>query len=181
MLASVLAVVVVPGVAFGSGIWAMRKLADRAYVQARLREVADPADQAPLNRRYRGYDAPAVARHWSALDDRALRSEDYVLKLDLAFPVLYGGAVLLSFLYAQLLLYDPEPRYWLTLPVLIAVLADWVENLVLLKQLRRFRAQPQEAMEIGWIRIASGATTVKWIALILCVVPVAYSAWRLLT
>lgn len=177
MLASAVAVVVVPGVAFTAGAWVMRKLADRAYVKARLRDAAAPEDRKPLNLRPLGYDADAVSRHWSALDDRALRSEARVLKLDLGFPILYGGVLLLSMLYVQVLMSDPGLKIWQWFPVAIAVAADWLENSILLSQLGRYRSA--SSLDGRSIRIASAATTLKCGGLVASFGAVIYSALAL--
>jgi hypothetical protein len=41
------------------------------------------------------------------------------------------------------------------------MLADWTENLVQLAQLRRYARDGADALQGGWIGIASAATTMK--------------------
>jgi hypothetical protein len=155
-----------PFVVFWIGALTMRRLTGQREVARRLVDKL-PArrDQTPLNQRFLGYDRAAVQRHWGALaiDPPLLRSERSALLLDLIFPLLYGAALVASLLLCRRWLQPPFDCGWLLLPVAIGVLADWTENLVQLKQIRRFQeaeAAP-EALEDGWIRVASVATQVK--------------------
>jgi hypothetical protein len=50
---------------------------------------------------------------------------------------------------------------WLLAPVVLGMIADWTENVVQLRQLARFTAQPRQPLEEAWIRVASTATSVK--------------------
>ena len=45
--------------------------------------------------------------------------------------------------------------------MVVAVLADWAENFVLLGQLERYLASGENALQSEWVRIASAATVTK--------------------
>jgi len=55
----------------------------------------------------------------------------------------------------------PFQPAWLLAPVLIGAVADWIENLIQLSQLRIFTASPKAGLQPGWIQIASVATSLK--------------------
>jgi hypothetical protein len=152
-----------PAAVFCGGVWAMSRLPGRDHVARRLSELPDPADRKPLNRRF-GYGGRAVRRHWGALDDRALRAERHLLRLDLAFPLAYGAAFAVSLVMAWEALGRPHSAAWPLLPVALAMLADWTENLVQLGQLGRFVDGGDDALQPSWIRVASTATAVKLLA-----------------
>jgi len=173
-----------PLAVFLGGLWAMLKISDRDYVTQRLRQSAAPEDQKPLQQRL-GYDADAVNRHWGALDNTALRLERRFLELDLVFPFLYGAALSASSLMAWATLGRPFRPAWLMAPVAVTVLADWIENLVQLGQLRRYTEGGEAGLQPGWIRIASAATILKmssfvgtWLFLVGLVISVIVRALR---
>jgi hypothetical protein len=156
-------VLLLPTVAFASGVRIMSSLSDRAYVVERL-ATAPAKDRPPLNQRP-GYDLPAVGRHWGAMDAAALRLERRFLLLDLVFPLLYGGALVVSLLLAWDALGRSFYPLWVVLPVVAGMLADWTENVVHLCQLRRFVASGASGLQAGWIQVASAATILKLLLL----------------
>ena len=113
--------------------------------------------QTPLNQRWLGYDAGAAAGYWKALGEAGrLAAEPRFLELDLVFPTLYGTAFAVSLVTASAKLGCPLHVAWVIAPVVVTVIADWVENLVQLDQLRDVTA-----LDPKWIRVASTATIVK--------------------
>lgn len=142
-------VLALPIVVFLAGAIVMQTLSGRTL-----------GDREPLNQRVRGYDAAAVKRHWEILkNDEVLEAEQCFLELDLAFPLLYGGALAASLLIAWKALGLPFGRAWLIAPVAITILSDWTENLIQLGQLRRFI--DGKALQASLIQIASVATILK--------------------
>jgi hypothetical protein len=154
--------ITLPIAAFLGGVWVMSQVSRHDQALQRLR--ATPAgDEEPLNRR-RHYDAAAVRDHWALFDDAGLASERHFLELDLVFPFLYGGALAASLLLVWAALGRPFSPAWIVVPVAVTVVADWTENLVQLTQLRRFVRH--EALQGGWIAIASAATLVKLVFIV---------------
>ena len=139
----------------------MSILSRHQYVNQQLRKNADPKDRKGLNMRFLGYDTDAVARHWGALDDRALQSERRFLELDLIFPTFYGAA--LSFALwrawnAASVNYSP---LWIIVLVAITMIGDWIENLIHLSQLRLYVENGKGSLQPGFIQVASAATSIK--------------------
>jgi len=150
-----------PIVVFLTGALIMSEMCDRGYVTQKLLQLPDPKDRKPLNQRLRGYDADKVNRYWGALDETALRSEQCFLELDLVFPFLYGAALFTSLLMAWVTLGRPFHPLWITVPVVVTVLADLTENLIQLGQFGRYIEASEASLQIGWIQVASTATVLK--------------------
>src|ERR1700681_4151246 len=148
-----------PFAVFASGAYLIAKLSDRQYVAHQLEKLKD--DKQPLGLRIYGYNAGAVARHWGALNDKALGFERRSLEIDLLFPFFYGAAFAGVLLCAWAALGRPFQPAWLMAPVLVGVVADWIENLIQLGQLRLFSASHEAGSQPGWIQIASVATSLK--------------------
>ena len=89
-----------------------------------------------------------------------LDREQNALRLDLIFPVLYATAFAVSLLLPWRA-WQETSGIWLLVPVVIYLLADWTENLVHLRLLRLYRDVGPQAVESGWVQIASRATTTK--------------------
>lgn len=144
-----------------------------AAIMARLSGREAPAglkcrgadSETPLNQRLCGYGAEAVAAHWKTFSAPRMEAEKRFLKLDLAFPFLYGGALLASLLLARAWIGRPFGAHWLVILVGIVVIADWIENSVQLGQLDRWSQAGTKAsvsaLQAGWIQVASFATIVK--------------------
>jgi hypothetical protein len=161
-IAKALLLLVSPVVLFmAAGIFMMQ-----ATGRARFRQRRKEPTSRPLNFRFRGYDAEAAAAYWHWLGPEGLAAEVRFLKADMAFPLWYGGCMVGSIYAGWVMLGQPISMALLTLPVLVAVLADWVENMVHLHQIARFRAG--HAPEQHLIRVASFATSTKllsfWVA-----------------
>lgn len=163
-IVSAIVAVALPAVVFLGGARRMGRLSgpERA---GRYRE----AGETPLNMRWRGYDADDAARVWRLLDapapggaDRYLDMERRFLRLDLAFPLVYGAALLAGLWLAwRAAVPGPVPA-WLALPVVVNVVADWTENSLQLQQLARYDAGAP--LSAGAVRVASAATVVKLVA-----------------
>lgn len=130
----------------------------------------------PLNLRLCGYSAEDAGAHWRQLKDGQLDAERRFLEIDLVYPFLYGGAILAGLLLGRAWLGSPFEALWLVLPVALTAVADWVENLVQLGQLQRFRAAGAEAIDGGWIQLASIATVVKIWTLLALIAALALTA-----
>lgn len=153
-------ILALPIIVFVCGAWLMSEISGREYVSQRLRVAATLADRKPLNRRLR-YDIVAVKRHWDALDAIALRAEQGFLELDLIFPFLYGAALGFSLFMTWASLGRPFNLVWLLAPVIIMLLADWVETLVQLDQIKKYVTGGPTSLQEGWIQVASIATIFK--------------------
>jgi hypothetical protein len=115
----------------------------------------------PLNAQ--PYDAAYATAYWTALADKpgvnnatALESERFLLKIDLLFPLFYGGALAVG-LYVSGRALGYAGLWTLLVPVLLMMAADWTENVVQLEQIRVARIAPSSF----WIGLASIATCLK--------------------
>ena len=111
-----------------------------------------------------GYSSQDVGKYWDALNQaKVLSIESNLLKLDLFFPILYGGALLTSILAVWRTL--GQPPFWnlAVIPVWLAVLADWTENSSLLYLLQSYMKDTTASPNAGLVHIASTATILKFI------------------
>ena len=176
----VISILALPVFVFLAGAWIMAAASGRERVDERLQQHAAAEDRRPLNQRFR-YDRAAVERHWGALDEGALEAERTFLELDLVFPLAYGAAFAFSLLMAWASLGRPLNPAWLLVIVGLTVVSDWVENLVLLEQLRRYLSGGAEPLQSAWIATASVATTLKLLSFtVMSIVLLALSAKMLL-
>jgi len=143
---------------FRAGVWVMGRMSKL--------EDADPR----LNTRLQGYGTGEVEARWneiaSAQEPGGLDREKKALTLDLVFPFVYGGALAVSLLLGWALTGRCFSPGWCLLPVGIAMVADWVENTVLLGQLKLFAAGG--SLRKPSIALASAATQIKLLALFIC-------------
>ena len=161
IILSILQALWLPGLAFFGGVLVMRALSGHAYVTRQWREKAAPRDKKPLNMRPMGYDTDAVARHWAVLDERALQSERRFLQLDLIFPIFYGTTLAVALWQACTAVATTFSPAWPIALVAVTVIADWIENLIQISQLRRFVQHGKDSLQPQQIRIASAATILK--------------------
>lgn len=162
-LLKAIVVLALPLIAFHGGAWLLNRLSGRKQVPDR-----------PINKRFR-YGKREVVEYWRAFQD--LGTEKRFLELDLAFPLLYIGALAVSMVMAWTARENQPFHFaWIVIPLAVTLLADWTENLVHLDQLKRFRAGGPAALDTGWIRIASTATALKlsffigsWLILLLLI------------
>ena len=159
--------VAVPVVVFLAGAEVMNRVSGR-----------DPRLGKPLNQRFEGYDADDAAAYWDGLNEKK-DAELCFLELDLLFPFLYGGAFLGALLLAWVSLDRRfEPAY-LVAPMAVVLVADWVENLAQIHELRKYAASGA-APDATLIAVASVATMVKlFVGVGIFVLLVALAAWSI--
>jgi hypothetical protein len=150
-----------PTIVFIGGVYIMSKLSGRASVTYPLQDKAEPRDEKPLNQRVTGYDIEGVSRYWGALDANARTIEQRFLEMDLVFPFFYGAALAGALLFAWAALGRPFHPVWLLSPIVITVVADWIENLVQIGELKLYAEHGKAGLQSGWILIASTATVIK--------------------
>jgi hypothetical protein len=145
------------------------------------RPAVRPSTQRPLNLRLFGYDVGAVTSYWTDIEEpgAGLQAEQRFLELDLIFPFFYGAAYASSCLLAWAWLGRPFNPAWVFAPVIITVAADWIENLVLLDQIKKFQALGAAALEPRWVQVASVATISKVFAFIVMTLVLVWLAGRL--
>ena len=171
MVRKALFIVLLPVIVFVGTGWPMMHFTERDQ----FRRTEAP-ESVPLNFRANGYDAAAATAYWTWLDTSGRAAELRFLKIDLAFPVGFGGAVLASLLIARAALRRRIHLLWLAAPVATAIAADWVENLIHLQQLRAFASGG--VVDADAIGRASAATVVKtWSFLLAEALVVAFAAW----
>jgi hypothetical protein len=142
-----------PALVFGGGLLVMSWLGRSTLAIA----------EKPLYARS-GYNADDAKEYWNALDQAGiLPVESRLLKIDLFFPPLYGGALLASILAAWRAM--GQPPFWkrAVIPVWLAVFADWLENTSLLYLLQSFVNGTDPAQHPGLVQLASTATFLKFI------------------
>lgn len=162
-MSKITTVLFLPLVVFLGGAWLMSEMGGRTYILNRLAVSSLPAcEKKPLNQRL-GYDKSAVARYWNTFDQTALKSEQYLLELDLVFPLIYSAAFVTSLVLVWAMLDRPFNAIWIVAPAAVVVLADWAENLTLIGQLKRFRLNGDESLQASMIKFASLATCTKLI------------------
>lgn len=161
-IASAMIAVVFPFAVLLGGGWVLDHRSGRAAVFERLACEGHKIPR-PLNMRYLGYGPESARTYWSALKEEGRRAERTFLRLDVLFPFFYGGALATSLWWGLLTLKGPFPWVWIATPLAIALIADWVENLIQLNQLGRYRDVPEGDgnLQRAWIRAASCATVIK--------------------
>lgn len=113
----------------------------------------------PLNLRLY-YGADAATEFWGALKStHGLEAEQKYLTLDLTFPFVYGGALMISLAWLLSASGAPWPRGRVFLPVVAAMVGDWTENLIQLDQMSRFISTGRPGTIA--MRLSSVATDVK--------------------
>ena len=154
-----IALLSLPLVVFVLGGELMLRLSD----PGRLRDkVQEEKDLKGLGLRLEGYKFEAIKNYWGALKAKpgALDAERRMLEIDLVFPFAYGAGFAVALLLAWAALGKTFHPVWILAPLFIEVVADWIENLIQLRQVRLF-AGKEGVLEPGWVQIASVATSVK--------------------
>ena len=132
------------------------------WLMSTAAQRADIPGKPPLNSRYLGYGADEVDALWRALDERdGLRNEKTFLQLDLAFPLLYCGALALSLAIAWHGLGRPFSVAWIAAPVVLLMLADWTENAVQLSMIGAYIDHTVQQVQPWLARVSSAATIAK--------------------
>ncbi|SDL76048.1 hypothetical protein SAMN05660860_01213 [Geoalkalibacter ferrihydriticus] len=116
-------------------------------------------ESVPLHFRLGGYNAEQAQAYWAWLGAEGQLAELRFLEVDLVFPLVYGGALLVSLFLIWGWLGRPFRLAWLLAPLAVTVIADWTENLVHWHQLHRVLRQ--EPVQDFWMHMASLATTTK--------------------
>jgi hypothetical protein len=156
-IAILLAALVLPVTVFLSGGQILLRASGRDRLARPALNAPDP-NRKPLGQRL-GYSDRDAASYWKTLEADGRAAETRFLELDLIFPFFYAGALACGLLLARAMLGRPFPAAWIGVPVAMVMIADWTENLVQLDQLAGYDAG--KALQSGWIRVASTATTVK--------------------
>lgn len=114
----------------------------------------------PLNTRWGGYSAQEVDENWSHLKQSGkLAAEIRFLKVDLFYPLAYGGSLIAATVWLSRKRRIGVPTWLASAPATAAVLADWTENAIHLHQIGLYQAgAPPDAV---WLQIASVATIIK--------------------
>ncbi|MEX3007301.1 hypothetical protein [Hoeflea sp. TYP-13] len=143
-------------------------LMNRATNHSIVASALQGAGLKALNVRFAHYGTEDAAKVWSVISktDGGLKAERAFLKLDLFFPVLYGGALAFSLLAVLFALGASPQGVWFLTPVAVAVLADWTENSIHLRQLKTFDGTAA-SLDAGLIQLASVATGIKLVFVIL--------------
>jgi hypothetical protein len=120
----------------------------------------------PLYLRIEGYTAQDATAYWGAVQKGGgIAAEKRLLTLDLLFPLAYGGALFLAAWFYRNSLAGALPVFSLLL-----VLTDWTENSGLLSELGRFMESGAGSVRPAVIGIASVATMLKLLLLVVCAV-----------
>jgi hypothetical protein len=155
----VTALVLLPLAVLVGGGALMTALTHRSRATALWKRADDPAQRSPVNQRFRGYSTAELEQQWKVLDREMLANERRFLRMDLVFPLLYGGALLVSLLGIRRLGVSTPSVMVFVGCVGATMIADWVENVSLLQQLARF--ERELPLVAGAVRVASTATIIK--------------------
>lgn len=132
------------------------------YARLLLKHTIRKQSPLSLDKRRWGYSLSDVRAYWKSLGREGRTAEEQFLKRDLTYPFVYGGAIGAGTLVAGSRLDLSVPlTAALVAPIAVASIADWVEDLTQLRQLRRYMSSGEEAVEAGPIRLASAATRLK--------------------
>ncbi|MDA4846150.1 hypothetical protein [Hoeflea poritis] len=163
--------VVLAGLLLGSGlvislagISFMKTASGYAVVESAIEQSADICS--PLYARLTGYGEAKAEAVWQVIADTpgGPEAERAFLQWDLLFPLLYGGVLAIIMLVMIRTVGAGRHRAALLAPVALAVIADWTENLIHLRQFARFLAGDGIS---GWaIGLASAATSVKFLMIL---------------
>jgi hypothetical protein len=151
------AIILIPAVAFAGGAYLIQTLPGKRPTQSAVGGGAVPR---ALNLRLGGYRPADVEQYWAALGPEGRGVEIQSLRIDLAFPLLYGAAMGWALLTGKKTLRGRASVAWL-LPLVATVIADWTENGIQLSQLRAYVSRGASSLDTNLIGIASWATTTK--------------------
>ena len=150
-----------PLIIFFFGIKLLGWLGHRDEISRQVRAQLFGQDAKPLNVRLFGYGLDDVKKYWGVFDEQLFSFEQQALRLDLWFPFFYGGGLFFSLFQLTSTLNNGTPRLFFFIPTVVAMLADWTENLALLKQLRNYGKTGAVGLQASGIKTASIATMVK--------------------
>jgi len=123
--------------------------------------VGKGGDLKPRTQRWFGYGTDVVKAYWHWLKPAGREAEKTFLTLDLLFPFFYGGALTASLWWVWMALERPFHPIWIIAPLVIIMLADWLENLIQLAQLRHYVSSNEQYAQGLWIQLSSYATILK--------------------
>lgn len=115
----------------------------------------------PLNQRWFGYGVVAAKEYWSWLKPAGRQAEGKCLTLDLFFPLIYGGALAVSLGWTWMTLGRPFHPAWIIAPLVMITIADWMESLIQLAQLRHYVSSNEQYIQNLWIQLSHCATIIK--------------------
>lgn len=173
-----LSLLLVPVCVITSSAALMKSCSDYAEVERQLAASGDSPHARALYARVGGYSTDEVAAHWGLLDRAGRAIERRFERADLVYPLCYGGMLAVAILAGWRRAGLTVTPLVAVAPVVTAVLADWTENLVQLRQLDVFEHAGAVALDPGWISLASAATSLKWVSLGMCLVLLVWVAWR---
>lgn len=179
LLVRAIVILLLPAAVFFGGVYLTQRLCDPSQLRKTIQREKDLKG---LGLRFTGYDLEAVKKYWGALHekDKRMDVEGRSLEIDLLFPFFYGAGFAGALLCAWAALERPFNPAWILAPVIINVVADWVENFIQLGQLKLFKAGGEAALQPGWIQIASIATIVKaWLFCISYLLVVGLVVWMI--
>ncbi len=99
--------------------------------------------------------------YWCWLTSGGRQAKSQCLTLDRLFSWLYGGALAASLCWVWMALDQPFHPGWIFAPLVIIMIADWLENLVQAAQLRHYTSPNEQYAKSLWIQLASCSTIMK--------------------
>lgn len=165
-----IALIAFPTIVSLFGGWLMLEVSGRERLEAPAAKEIKPLQQRPF-----GYTDAEAQTYWNALGPAGQHAELRLLKMDLLFVLLYGGAIAFATVMAWTLLETRFSAFWFLIPIFIVMVADWSETSLHLNQLGRFA--DGGALDAGTIRLASSFTIAKlWLICVSAVVVIAMVA-----
>jgi hypothetical protein len=159
LIVKAIALLSLPLVVFVLGGELMLRLSDPGQLRDKVQKEKNLDG---LGLRLQGYKFEVIEKYWDALkaEPGALDAERRMLEIDLVFPLVYGAGFAAALMLAWAALGRPFHPVWILTPLFVEVVADWIENLIQLGQVRLF-AGSDGVLQPGWIQVASIATSVK--------------------
>jgi hypothetical protein len=146
--------ILVPLAVFMIGSWLLGKLSGLPRCEVRIKNGKI------LHQRFGGYNKTVAEEQLHQLHEDGRVAYLRMLKLDLAFPLFYGAALIWG-LHAARTQTGFSSFSWIELLPPVTMVSDWAENILLLWQVSRYRDTEASGLT-GWaIGVASVATTAK--------------------
>lgn len=145
-----------------------------------VQSITDKGGTVPkaLQRRFFGYDPSEANAYFDALGSAGRWADIRLLQFDLLFPLLYGTALAFSIVTLRSALDIRASLAWFLIPVIAAIVADWIETAILLQQMKNFDLTG--TLDEGQIKLASIATITKSVSITLSAVLIILFAVALL-
>lgn len=77
------------------------------------------------------------------------------------FPFLYGCALTATLWWIWMALGQPFHPAWIVAPLMVITIADWLEHLIQLAQLRHYVSSNEQYVQGLWIQLSGCATIIK--------------------